>query len=227
MQPAYAVFCVPPGQLVVVIFSAPPVDVSVTIAEAVTDPAALVAVRTYVVVVSGLTFTVPLAEVDARFPGAMLSVVAPEVVQLSVLIPPNEMLVGLAVNELIVGRLGWVTVTTTVAVAVPVVFVAVSVYVVVAVGLRTTDPLADVDAKVPGVTATPVAPVAVQFRVVVEPAMIDAGLAENVPIVGAATCLMVGSVCVQPASPMKAGRRTSAQKTIQNSLSLWTPDCNS
>jgi hypothetical protein len=40
------VFCVPPGQLVVVIFSAPPVDVSVTFAEAVTDPAALVAVKT-------------------------------------------------------------------------------------------------------------------------------------------------------------------------------------
>ena len=96
----------------------------------------------------------------------------------------------------------------------------------VAVGLRTTDPLADVDAKVPGVTVTPVAPVAAQFRVVVEPAMIDAGLAENVLIVGAATSLMVGTACVQPASPMKAGRRTSAQTTIQNSSSLWTPDCN-
>ena len=59
--------------------SGPPVDVRVTLADAVTDPAALVAVKTYVVVVSGLTFTVPLAEVDARFPGAMLSVVAPDV----------------------------------------------------------------------------------------------------------------------------------------------------
>jgi hypothetical protein len=57
----------------------------------------------------------------------MFKVVAPEVVQLSVLIPPSEMLVGLAVNELIVGSVGWVTVTTTVAVADPVVFVAVSV----------------------------------------------------------------------------------------------------
>jgi hypothetical protein len=37
------------------------------------------------------------------------------------------MLVGLAVNELIVGKLGWVTVTVTVDVAVPVVFVAVNV----------------------------------------------------------------------------------------------------
>ena len=66
----------------------------------------------------------------------MLSVVAPDVAQLSVLIPPSVMLVGLAVNELIVGKLGWVTVTVTVAVAVPVVFVAVSVYVVVAAGLK-------------------------------------------------------------------------------------------
>jgi hypothetical protein len=40
------VFCVPPGQLVVVIDNAPPDDVSVTVADAVTDPAALVAVKT-------------------------------------------------------------------------------------------------------------------------------------------------------------------------------------
>jgi len=179
-----------------------------------------------VVVVSGLTFTVPLAEVDARFPGAMLSVVAPDVAQLSVLIPPSVMLVGLAVNELIVGRLGWVTITVTVEVAVPVVFVAVSVYVVVDAGLRTTDPLADVDAKVPGVTATPVAPEVAQFNVVLVPAIIDAGLAEKLPIVGAATSLMVGNAFVQPASPANTGRRTSAQTTIQDSLCLWTPDCN-
>jgi hypothetical protein len=98
--------------------------------------------------------------------------------------------------------------------------------VVVAVGLRTTDPLADVDAKVPGVTAMPVAPVVAQFSVVLVPAMMDIGLAEKVPIVGAATSLVIGSGFVQPASPMKAGRRTSAQATIQNSLCLWTPDCN-
>ena len=79
---------------------------TVTAVVAVTEPAALVAVKTYVVVVSGLTFTVPVAEVDARFPGAMFSVVAPDVVQLSALMPPRVMLVGFAVNELIVGRLG-------------------------------------------------------------------------------------------------------------------------
>jgi hypothetical protein len=98
--------------------------------------------------------------------------------------------------------------------------------VVVAAGLRTTDPLADVDANVPGVTAMPVAPVVAQVSVVLAPAMMDTGLAENVPIVGAATCLVIGSGLVQPANPMKAGRRTSAQTTIQNSLFLWTPDCN-
>jgi hypothetical protein len=46
VQPAYAVFCVPPGQLVVVILKGPAADVRVTFAEAVTDPAALVAVST-------------------------------------------------------------------------------------------------------------------------------------------------------------------------------------
>jgi hypothetical protein len=152
----------------------------------------------------------------------MFSVVAPEVVQLSVLIPPNEMLVGLAVNELIVGSVGCVTVTTTVAVTEPVVFVAVNVYVVVAVGLRTTDPVADVDANVPGVMAMPVAPVVAQLRVVVEPLMIDAGLAEKVLIVGAATCLRVGSFCVQPASPARADKSTSARTTPLRRL---TPDC--
>ena len=169
----------------------------------------------------------PDANVEARFPGAIFSVVAPLVVQLNVLIPPSVILVGLAVNELIDGRLGWVTVTVTVAVAVPVVFVAVSVYVVVAVGLKTTDPLAEVDANVPGVTATPVAPVAAQFSVVLAPAIIDTGLAVNEPIVGAATSLMVGVGLVQPARPKNAGNKASAPTTIHNVLCLMTVRRNS
>ena len=168
------------------------------------------------VVVSGLTFTVPLAEVEARLPGAMFSVVAPELVQLSVLMPPNVMLVGLAVNELMVGSVGCVTVTISVVVTEPVVFVAVSVYVVVAVGLRTTDPFAEVDANVPGVMATLVAPAVAQLTVVVEPLMIDAGLTEKELMVGAATCLRVGSFCVQPAIPAKAARNTSAGTAVRN-----------
>jgi hypothetical protein len=57
----------------------------------------------------------------------MVMVVAPVVTQLSVLMPPRLMLAGLAVNELIVGRLGSFTFTVTVAVVEPVVFVAVKV----------------------------------------------------------------------------------------------------
>jgi len=148
----------------------------------------------------------------------MFSVVAPELVQLSVLMPPNVMLVGLAVNELMVGSVGCVTVTISVVVTEPVVFVAVSVYVVVAVGLRTTDPFAEVDANVPGVIATFVAPVAAQLSVVVEPLMIDVGLAEKELIVGAPTCLRVGSFSVQPASPAKADKSTSARITTWHRL---------
>jgi len=156
----------------------------------------------------------------------MFSVVAPEVVQLSVLIPPSVILVGLAVNELIAGSVGWVTVTTNVAVAEPVVFVAVRVYVVVAVGLRTTDPLADVDANVPGVMAMPVAPEVAQLKVVVEPLMIDAGLAEKELTVGTPTCLIVGSFCVQPAIPAKATKNTSARTAVCDRCRRVKIDCN-
>jgi hypothetical protein len=96
--------------------------------------------------------------------------------------------------------------------------------VVVAVGLRTTEPLADVDAKVPGVTAMPVAPVAAQFSVVLAPAIIDVGLAENELIVGAATSLMTGVGFVQPAKPMKAGNNASEKRTIHNALCRKTRD---
>ena len=88
----------------------------------------------------------------------------------------------------------------------------------VVVGLRTTDPLADVDANVPGVTAMPVAPVVTQFTVVLLPAMMDAGLAVKAVIVGTATCLMTGNFFTQPARPVKARKRTAAQTTIHNPL---------
>jgi hypothetical protein len=59
----------------------------------------------------------------------MAMLAAPEVAQLSVLLEPEPMLVGLAVNELIVGLLGEFEVTVTVAVDVfePTELVAVSV----------------------------------------------------------------------------------------------------
>ena len=75
----------------------------------------------------GLTLVEPLADVDVKVPGVMATLVAPVVVQLSVLLEPELILVGLAVNELMVGSLGVVTVTVAVDVVEPVAFVAVSV----------------------------------------------------------------------------------------------------
>jgi hypothetical protein len=56
-----------------------------------------------VVVAVGLTLVEPLADVDVKVPGVMEMLVAPDVAQLSVLLVPELMLVGLAVKELIVG----------------------------------------------------------------------------------------------------------------------------
>lgn len=80
-------------------------------------------------VASGLTLVEPLADAEAKVPGVMVMAVAPDVFQLRVLMPPKVMPVGLALKELMEGRLGLVTVTVTVAVAVaePAVLVAVSV----------------------------------------------------------------------------------------------------
>ena len=51
-------------------------------------------------------------------PGAMAMLVAPVVAQVSVLLEPEAMVVGLAVKELMAGLLGAEVVTVTVAVAV-------------------------------------------------------------------------------------------------------------
>ncbi|MGA2458584.1 MAG: hypothetical protein ABSF85_13525 [Terriglobales bacterium] len=69
----------------------------------------------------------PLAAVDVNVPGVMPILVAPVVAQLSVLLEPEVMLVGLAVKELIVGLLTVFTVTVSVDVAEPAALVAVSV----------------------------------------------------------------------------------------------------
>ena len=69
----------------------------------------------------------PLADVDVNEPGLMELDVAPDVVQLRVLLEPASMLVGLAVKELIVGLVGAVTVTVTVEVVEPATSVAVRV----------------------------------------------------------------------------------------------------
>jgi hypothetical protein len=82
-----------------------------------------------VVVAVGLTLVEPLADVEVKEPGEMATLVAPDVVQLSVLVEPELMLVGLAVKELIVGLLELLvfTVTVTVELAEPDELVAVSV----------------------------------------------------------------------------------------------------
>jgi len=65
--------------------------------------------------------------VDVNVPGVMAILVAPVVVQLSVLLEPEVMLAGLAVKELIVGLLAPFTVTVSVDMAEPAALVAVSV----------------------------------------------------------------------------------------------------
>jgi hypothetical protein len=79
------------------------------------------------VVVVGLTLFEPLADVAVKLPGVMAMLVAPLVDQLRVLLEPDVMLVGLAVNELIAGLLGVFTVTVNVDVDEPVELLAVSV----------------------------------------------------------------------------------------------------
>lgn len=51
----------------------------------------------------GLTLIDPVAEVEVNVPGVMATLVAPEVVQLNVLLAPELMPVGLAANAEIVG----------------------------------------------------------------------------------------------------------------------------
>jgi hypothetical protein len=82
-----------------------------------------------VVVAVGLTLVEPLADVEVNVPGVMARLVAPFAAQLSVLLEPEVMLVGLAVKELIVGigLLAAFTVTVSVDVVEPAALVAVSV----------------------------------------------------------------------------------------------------
>jgi hypothetical protein len=80
-----------------------------------------------VVVTVGLTLVEPLADVEVNVPGVMAILVAPVVTQLSVLLEPEVILVGLAVKELMVGLLDVFMVTVSVDAAEPAALVAVSV----------------------------------------------------------------------------------------------------
>jgi hypothetical protein len=83
---------------------------------------------------------------------------------------------------------------------------------VVAVGLSATELFEEVDEKFPGVTVILVAPEVAQFSVVLLPAVMDAGLAENEEIVGIATCGIVGVGAVQLVSPMQARRPAKSMR---------------
>jgi hypothetical protein len=80
-----------------------------------------------VVVATGLTLVEPLADVEVNVPGAIAMLVAPVVTQLRVLLEPEAMLAGLAVNDVIVGAPAAFTVTVAVDVPEPEALVAVSV----------------------------------------------------------------------------------------------------
>lgn len=134
----------------------------------------------------GLTFVEPLAEDEVNVPGVMEILVAPVVAQLIVLLAPDAMVVGEALNELITGLLAALTVTVTVDVLEPAALVAVRVYVVVADGLTLVDPLADDEVKVPGVIETVVAPAVDQLRVLLVPELTVVGSAVNAVMVGTA-----------------------------------------
>jgi flagellar biosynthesis protein FliR len=80
-----------------------------------------------VAVADGLTLVDPLADVEVNVPGVMARLVAPVVAQLSVLLEPEVIFVGLAVNELITGLLAAFTVTVSIEVVEPAALVAVRV----------------------------------------------------------------------------------------------------
>ncbi len=75
----------------------------------------------------GLTLVEPLAEEDVNVPGVMAMLVAPVVAQVSMLLVPETIVVGLAANELITGLEAALTVTVAVDVVEPAALVAVSV----------------------------------------------------------------------------------------------------
>jgi hypothetical protein len=77
-----------------------------------------------VVVSVGPTLTDPVAELDEKLPGLIEMLVVLLDAQLSVLLEPSRIFAGLALNELIVGFGGAVTITFTVAVTVPSLFLA-------------------------------------------------------------------------------------------------------
>jgi hypothetical protein len=85
---------------------------------------------------------------------------------------------------------------------------------VVAVGLRFIEPVADVDAKLPGVTVTLVAPEVVQLSAALLPAVMLAGLAENDAMVGADAFAVLVTGDVQPTSPPPTRRNSATPQRL-------------
>jgi hypothetical protein len=75
----------------------------------------------------GLTVVEPLADADVNVPGVIDTRIAPVVVQLSMLLLPELILAGLAVKELITGKVAACTAIVTVVFTEPAELVAVSV----------------------------------------------------------------------------------------------------
>jgi hypothetical protein len=75
----------------------------VTVAVDVVVPEALLAASVYVVVDVGLTLVEPFADMDVSVPGVIAMLVAPVVAQLSVLLEPELMPAGFAVNDVMLG----------------------------------------------------------------------------------------------------------------------------
>ena len=96
-----------------------------------------------------------------------------------------------------------------------------------AVGLRATELVAEVDEKLPGIIVTLVAPEVAQLSVVLLPAVIDAGLAENEEIVGIGTCGIVGNGAVQLVSPAQARRPPKRTRPRKMRLRVCRPDPDS
>jgi hypothetical protein len=167
---------------------------TVTVTCLVTLPLALVAVNVYVLVEPGEREVLPEAETEP-IPGAIETDVAPEVFQLSVVLPPELMLEGLAVKLLITGGEPDPTVTVTCLVTLPVALVAVSVKVVVAYSVPVALPEEET-APTLGVIEQDVAPVVLQLNVVLPPALILEGLAVKLFITGGEAAETVTVACL-------------------------------
>lgn len=116
----------------------------------------------------------------------MTIVVAPVMFQVRFDVPPEEIVLGVAVNELMTGAMVSVVVfvvTVAVAFSVPKLLTAVNVYVVVPVGIMTVEPEEET-VPIDGLMEIDFDPVTDHVRVVLSPSVIEAGVKENSFITG-------------------------------------------